>query len=105
MPLFDDLSPMTGGLPTITVEERQGRIDKARRLMRENDIDALFLEAGSSLLYYTGIQWWRSERMLGAVIPAQGEIAYVGAGFEEARLREQILFGEDVRVWQEHESP
>ena len=105
MPTFDHLSPMTGKLPTITVEERQGRIEKARRLMRENDIDALFLEAGTSLLYYTGIQWWRSERMLGAVIPAQGEIAYVGAGFEEARLREQILFGEDVRVWQEHESP
>ena len=105
MPLFDDLSPMTDNLPTITVQERQGRIEKARRLMRENNIDALFLEAGTSLFYYTGIQWWRSERMLGAVIPAQGEIAYVGAGFEEARLREQILFGDDVRVWQEHESP
>jgi len=103
--LLSTLKPMTDGITPITVEERFARIDKARRLMVDNQIDALFLEAGTGLYYFTGVRWWRSERMLGAVIPARGEIAYVGAGFEEARLREQILFGDDVRVWQEDESP
>ena len=103
--LLSTLKPMTDGITPITVEERLARIDKARRLMVDNRIDALFLEAGTGLFYFTGVRWWRSERMLGAVIPARGEIAYIGAGFEEARLREQILFGDDVRAWQEDESP
>lgn len=102
---FDALKPMTEGIVPITVEERQGRIEKARRLMAQNGMDAIYLEAGSSLFYYTGIRWGRSERMTAAVIPTRGEIAYVCPGFEEARLRESIVIGEDVRIWQEHESP
>ncbi len=102
---LNDLKPMTEGIVPITVEERQSRIEKAHRLMAEKGIDALYLETGSSLFYYLGIRWGCSERMMAAVIPVRGEIAYVCPAFEEARLRELIIFGEDVRVWQEHESP
>jgi Xaa-Pro dipeptidase len=100
-----DLKPMTEGISPITVEERQDRIEKARALMAENGISAIYLEAGSSLFYFTGVRWGRSERMMAAVIPAQGEIAYVCPAFEEARLRELIIFGDDVRAWEEDESP
>jgi len=93
------------GIVPITVEERRGRVEKARRLMAETGIDAVYLEAGSSLLYYTGIQWAHSERMMAAVIPARGEIAYICPAFEEARLRELIILDDDVRVWEDHESP
>jgi Xaa-Pro dipeptidase len=96
--MMEDISP-------ITVEERQSRIDKARALMAQNGIDALYLEAGSSLFYFTGVKWRRSERMTAAVVPAKGEIAYVCPGFEEARLREMIIFGDDVRAWEEEQSP
>jgi len=99
------LKPMTEGIKPITVEERQGRIEKARALMARNGLAAIYLEAGSSLFYFTGIKWERSERMMAAVIPARGEIAYVCPAFEEGRLREMILFGDDVRVWEEDESP
>ena len=99
------LKPMTEGISPITVEERQGRIEKARALMTENDIAAIYLEAGSSLFYFTGVRWGQSERMMAAVIPAKGEIAYVCPAFEEARLRELIIFGDDVRAWEEDESP
>jgi Xaa-Pro dipeptidase len=99
------LKPMTEGISPITVEQRQGRIEKARALMAENGIAAMYLEAGSGLFYFTGVRWGRSERMTAAVIPAQGEIAYVCPGFEEARLRELIIFGDDVRAWEEDESP
>jgi Xaa-Pro dipeptidase len=51
------------------------------------------------------VQWGNSERMMAAVIPARGEVKYVGPHFEEARLRELIKIGSDVRVWEEHESP
>ncbi|MCP4544146.1 MAG: aminopeptidase P family protein [Chloroflexi bacterium] len=103
--LLAALEPMTQDVLPITVEERQSRIDKARRLMTENDIAAIYLEGGSSLFYFTGVRWGRSERMTAAIIPAEGEIAYVCPAFEEARLREIITFGDDVRAWEEDESP
>ncbi|MGA9349376.1 MAG: Xaa-Pro peptidase family protein [Anaerolineae bacterium] len=99
------LKPMTEGISPITVEERQGRIEKARALMAENGIGAIYLEAGSSLFYFTGVRWGQSERMTAAVIPAKGEVAYVCPAFEEARLRELVIFGDDVRAWEEDESP
>lgn len=102
---MSDLKPMTDGIVSITFEERQGRVEKARRLMAENHIEAMVLEPGSSLLYFTGIEWGQSERMMAAIIPAKGDIAYVCPGFEEERLRELVLFGNDVRTWEEHASP
>jgi Xaa-Pro aminopeptidase len=98
------LRPMAAPVP-ITDEERRARIEKARRLMAENGIGAMFLEPGSSMSYYTGVRWGLSERPFGVVIPAKGELAYVTPGFEEQRARELIKFSNDVRVWQEDESP
>ena len=89
----------------ITDAERLGRIEKARRLMVENGIDAMVLEGGTSMYYYTGVHWGNSERTFAVVIPARGELAWVTPGFEEARARELIKFGNDVRAWQEDESP
>ena len=71
------LRKMTDDVVPISMDERQSRIEKARRLMRENKIDAIYLEPGSSMFYYTGMRWGTSERMLALVIPARGEIAWV----------------------------
>ena len=46
-----------------------------------------------------------SERTFGVVIPVNGELAYVSPAFEEDRARELTRFTNDVRVWQEDESP
>jgi Xaa-Pro dipeptidase len=99
------LRPMTAGIVPITDDERKGRLEKARRLMVENRIGAIVLEGGSSMFYFTGVRWGLSERPFVAVIPAKGEPAWVCPGFEEARARELIRFGTDVRTWQEDESP
>jgi len=100
------LTPMTGGIVPITSAERSGRLDKARRLMAENRIAAIVLEGGSSMFYFTGVRWGLSERPFVTVIPAQGELAWVAPGFEEARARELIeTGGRDLRTWQEDESP
>lgn len=93
------------GATPITDDERRARIEKAQRLMKENRIDAIYLEGGSSLFYYTGVRWGNSERMFAAVIPAQGELAWITPKFEEARARELIRFGKDIRAWEEDESP
>jgi Xaa-Pro dipeptidase len=101
---FTGLKPLPPA-PPITDEERLARIEKARRLMNENGIDAIFLEGGTSMFYYTGVRWGNSERTFGVVIPAKGELAWVTPAFEEQRARELIRFSNDVRVWQEDESP
>ncbi|HTS50310.1 MAG TPA: Xaa-Pro peptidase family protein [Bryobacteraceae bacterium] len=49
-----NLRPMTDGTQSIKSEEHQARIEKARRLMRENRIDAILMEGGSSTFYFTG---------------------------------------------------
>lgn len=99
------LSRMTDGVVPITLEERKGRIEKAQRLMREKRIDAIYLEPGSSMFYFTGMRWGTSERMFAAVIPARGELAWVCPKFEEERARELINIGTDIRTWEEDESP
>src|SRR3989440_10175402 len=67
--------------------------------------DALFFAPGTSLYYFTGIRWGLSERLVGLVLPRVGHPVLVVPGFEEGRLREQLRFPIEVRVWQEDESP
>lgn len=100
-----ELKPMTGNAQPISAGERLARIAKAQLLMRANGIDAIIVEAGSSLLYFTGIDWWRSERLTAAVIPVEGDLLIVTPAFEEPSIRESLAVPGDVRVWQEDESP
>ncbi|MFT7319343.1 M24 family metallopeptidase [Congregibacter sp.] len=102
---FAGLKSMTVGVEGITLAERQSRIAKAQRLMAENGIDAMYLDSGTGLEYFTGVSWGRSERMLAAIIPVEGGVTYVSPGFEEERLRELMTIGDDVRTWEEHDSP
>ena len=99
------LRRMTDNVVPITLEERKGRIEKAQKLMRDQRIDAIYIEPGSSMFYYTGMRWGTSERMFALVIPARGEIAWVCPKFEEERARELIKMGTDIRTWEEDESP
>ena len=101
------LQPSLGDIIPISVTERKNRIGKAQQLMSQYKMDAIFLEGTTTCFYYTGMRWGQSERTFGVVIPAKGAIAYVCPKFEEDRARELIVpaFGEEVRCWEEHESP
>jgi Xaa-Pro dipeptidase len=99
------LRRMTDNVVPITLDERKSRIEKAQKLMRDQRIDAIYIEPGSSMFYYTGMRWGTSERMFALVIPARGEIAWVCPKFEEERARELIKMGTDIRTWEEDESP
>ena len=101
----DELRSMTGDVVPIKLQEREARIEKAQRLLSENKIEALILDCGTSLQYFTGVSWWPSERTMVAIIPAKGDVKYICPGFEENRLRELITIGKDVYAWQEDESP
>src|SRR5438876_3952073 len=103
--LIQRLKRMTAGVVPIADDERKARIAKAQRLMAEQKIDAIYLEPGSSMFYFTGMRWSTSERMFALVIPQRGEPAWVCPKFEEERARELIKFGTDIRTWEEDESP
>jgi Xaa-Pro aminopeptidase len=100
-----ELASITGTVPRIGPAERAARIAKAQGLMRANGIGAVVIEAGSSLDYFTGVQWWRSERLTCAVIPVEGTPCIVTPFFEEPSIRETLGVSADVKVWQEDESP
>jgi Xaa-Pro dipeptidase len=99
------LEPMTAGAHPITDDERRARIAKAQRLMTEQGLGAILLEPGTSMRYFTGVGWSLSERTFALVLPARGEPGWICPAFEEARARELIRFGHDVRTWEEDESP
>lgn len=108
-PSIARLSSWADRAEPITTAERSGRVERAKRLMRANDLDALFLTGGTSMVYFTGIRWGGGERLFTVVIPVSGDAFVVCPAFEEDRAREQLalgpLGGAEVRVWQEHESP
>lgn len=99
------LSNMTHGIEPISKDEFKSRIEKACTLMREYAIDAVYLNAGTNLYYFTGTRWGASERMVGAVLSANGELHYIAPYFEISTLNGYMLIDGDISGWQEHESP
>jgi len=108
-PSIARLTSWTDRARPITTEERAGRVERAKRLMRENAIDALYLTGGTSMRYFTNIRWGGGERLFAVVVPVSGPAFVVCPAFEEDRAREQLALGPlgdaDVLTWQEHESP
>ena len=93
-------------LPTpITAAERLSRIAKAQSLMASHDIGAVLIESGPSLDYFTGVQWGRSERPTGAVIPVEGDPIIVTPFFEKPSVEESLVVPAEVRTWHEDVEP
>jgi Xaa-Pro dipeptidase len=90
-----NLKPMTAGIQPITAEERQGRIEKARRLMRENKIDAVIAEGGSTLFYYTGQRQIPESLWL---LPSSGEPSVVPMSAAAKALTGRRRIGIEERV-------
>jgi Xaa-Pro dipeptidase len=108
-PSIAALTSMKGEATPITTDERRARIARAQQLMSANNVDAIMLAGGTSLLYFTGVRWGNSERLFAVVIPVKGEPFCVCPAFEEDRAHEQLALGPlakaDVRTWNEDESP
>ncbi len=99
------LTKITADAAPIAPAERAARIAKVQTLMAHRGVGALLLDTGSSLDYFTGIQWQSSERTTAAIIPRSGEVIIVTPAFEEPSVRETLAIAGDVRTWNEDESP
>jgi Xaa-Pro dipeptidase len=89
----------------IPAETYKARVAKLQEAMKEFGLQAIVLESGPAMMYLTGVRWGRSERTFAAVFTQKGDPAWVLPGFEEMRARELIRPGQEIRVWQEDESP
>ena len=69
------LKPMLDGVQPITNQERASRVEKARRLMRENKMSAIYLESGTSMYYFTG----KREPGQAWILPLKGEAVWTAA--------------------------
>ena len=99
------LTSLSGGITQIGRAERADRLSRAQAMMQTQGIDALLIEPGASLIYYSGVRWWRSERLTAMVIPASGAPLILCPFFEKPSIDESLGIPAEVRVWQEHESP
>lgn len=100
------LEPMTDEEPpAVTDEERWNRIARAQGLMADEGLDGIMMLGGTSMLYFTDMSWGRSERTFALILPREGPPAWVCPAFERMRAAKGIRFGDDIRAWEEHESP
>ncbi len=104
-PDLSALSDMTRGAVAIGMAERNARIARAQALMKAQGIGAVLIEAGSSMVYFTGVRWHTSERLTAVILPVEGEPCVVTPFFEEPSVRETLGVKADVRVWQEDQDP
>ncbi len=99
------LSSLTADIAGIASAEYHQRLTKLQSLMQQSQVAALLVEAGSTLEYFTGIQWWRSERTTAAIIPALGDTVVVTPYFESPSVSESLKITADVRTWKEDANP
>jgi Xaa-Pro dipeptidase len=109
-PSIAALQPMTGQARPFSNREREVRLEKARKLMAAEKIDAIVLSGGASPVYFANVQFDGWERLWALVIPVKAKPFIVCPAFEEDRAHEllagtPIARDADVRTWQEDESP
>jgi Xaa-Pro dipeptidase len=99
------LENLVKGVQPLSPEDYEARQERARGLMTDHHLDAVFLNGGLNLSYFTTVSWGLSERTFGAVLNKKGRPIWVCPAFELERAKEAIPAGQDVRTWEEHESP
>jgi Xaa-Pro dipeptidase len=99
------LGNMAEQVDPIGLDEYQLRLKKAQQLMREKGIDALYLNAGTNLEYFTGLSWYASERLVGAIVFKDGPVTLVAPAFEKGSLEQAMVVSMATLLWEEHESP
>jgi len=100
-PDLSALRDITTAATPIDAAERAGRLARAQRLMRAQGLRAVLIESGSTMTYFTGVRWGRSERPTLLVIPVEGEPLIVCPFFEEPSIRQTLAVPATVRTWQE----
>lgn len=99
------LAPRPDPAPRITCDERLARLDKVRALTAAAGADAVLIGAGDSLLYFAGVAWGASERLVALLVPVAGDPIMVCPRFEQGSLDAALVVPAALRLWEEDENP
>lgn len=99
------LAPWSDRAAVISNSERTQRLARARTQMAELGIDALIVNAGANLRYFTGLPWAASERLVAMVLRRTGSAMIVCPHFEFGSLEAGLGIDAEIRTWHEHEDP
>lgn len=102
---LDALVDMTAGIEPVSVDEFRNRLSLLQARIRELGGGSAYLHAGTNLYYFTGLHWSPSERMVAAIVPAEGDVFYIAPKFELDTLRDYWQIPGEIHAWEEHESP
>lgn len=92
--------------PTIPAEEFNQRLEAARALTASLGADAILINAGASLRYFSGVSWGATERLVSMILPVDKPPVFICPAFEEGSMRAELVDGSAVlRIWEEDESP
>lgn len=72
--------------------------------MQLNNVDLLFIEPCTSMLYFSGIKFDPTERLTALIIPQEANPFVLCPAFEEERVRKNTKIDE-VFVWEEADNP
>lgn len=89
----------------ITAVERLDRVNRLAAAMGEAGLSAVLLGSTTSLRYFTGIAWSPSERLVGALIHANGAIDYICPAFELEKIEGLDRLPGGILTWEEEEDP
>jgi Xaa-Pro dipeptidase len=99
------MNPLESNLKPIQQEEYKQRIYKVCQLMKADNVKAMYVNAGTNLLYFTGTHWPASERLVGAIILPNEEVHYIVPNFEIGTIQDFLEIEGTIHSWEEHESP
>lgn len=99
------LSPWATPAARISHDERAARIEHLRRLMANQNVDAVLIGAGPSLNYFAGVPWGASERLVAMIVHARRAPVLIAPMFELGSLQAELAFEARVLCWEEDEDP
>jgi Xaa-Pro dipeptidase len=87
---------------SISEAEHKSRVERVRKYMIKRKLDAIYLTNSTSMFYLTGYSFIVTERPAALIIPADGEITFMGPLLERDHIPLKTRIIEDVKNYTDY---
>ena len=102
---LDRLRPWTDVAAPIAAGERMDRVARAQELTDAVGAQALLINAGASLRYFSAVPWGQSERLVAMLLLPGRSPKIICPHFEMGTLEADLAIDADILSWQEDDDP
>ncbi|WP_298398250.1 Xaa-Pro peptidase family protein [Sphingobium sp.] len=102
---LERLHPWADRAAPIAAAERLARIARAQLLADGIGAQALLVNAGASLRYFSAVPWGQSERLVAMLLLPGRDPIIICPHFEIGTLEADLAIDAEIRSWQEDEDP